>query len=121
MGFAALNPSYELRTNLPRHIILFAEVVAEFDDHRDAFGVAGLGDGFFVGIGPEFPGVFGPEHENFDAIRTVGVDLELRSHHRNQFGFSLARLAHDGGFLRQQICVRVPLRPAPVDSLPAAH
>jgi hypothetical protein len=42
---------------LSLHIVLLAEVVADLHDHRDAFGIARLGDGRLVGLGPELPGV----------------------------------------------------------------
>ena len=70
-----------------------AEVVADLDDHRDAFGIAGLGLGGPVGLGAEFPAVVVAQHENPDPVRTlVDMNLELGPGHRDEFGFGLAGL-----------------------------
>ena len=88
------------RGALPAQVELFAEVVADLHDHRDAFGIAGPGDRRLVGRGTEFPAIPGPEHGDRDSVRAVGVNLELRPCHRNEFGFGLAGLVHDGSFPR---------------------
>jgi hypothetical protein len=38
----------------PLHIELLAEMIADLDDHRDAFGIAGLGLRRLVGVGAKF-------------------------------------------------------------------
>ena len=89
------------------HIKLFAEVIADLDDQRDAFGIAGFGDSRFVGRGAEFPGTAVAKNGNHDPVRTVGVNLQFRPCHRDEFGFGLDRLAHDGGFLRAVVLPQV--------------
>src|ERR1700682_1360453 len=89
------------------HIKLLAEVIADLDDQRDAFGIAGFGDGRLVGRGAEFPGTAVTKNGNHDPVRTVGVNLQFRPCHRNKFGFGLGGLAHDGGFLRAVVLPQV--------------
>src|SRR6202043_1249477 len=81
------------------HIILLAKVVADLHDHCDAFGIAGLGLGRRIGLGAEFPGVPVRQNRNRDSVRTVGVNLQLRPCHCNEFGFALCGLAHESSFL----------------------
>src|ERR1700730_11196111 len=78
----------------PLHIKLLAEVVADLDDQRDAFGIAGFCDRRRVSRGAEFPGISGAKNENVDAAGAVGVDFEFRPCHRDEFGFGPGRLAH---------------------------
>src|ERR1700754_1935991 len=85
-------------TRFSAHVILLAEVVADLDQHRDAFGIAGSGDGRLTGLGAEFPGVAVTKPRDHDALGAVEMRLQLRSCHRNEFGFGLDGLAHDGGF-----------------------
>src|SRR5712664_2488331 len=89
------------------HIKLFAEVIADLDDQRDAFGIAGFGDGRLVGRGAEFPGTAVTKNGNHDPVRAVGVNLQFRPSHRDEFGFGLGGLAHDGGFLRAVVLPQV--------------
>src|SRR5436305_474116 len=74
-------------------------MVADLDDHRDGFGIAGLGDRRRVGLGSEFPGVAVAQNRNRNSVGNAAVDFELSSCHRNEFGFGLGGLAHDRGFL----------------------
>src|SRR6266852_9504118 len=60
------------------HIKLLAEVIADLDDQRDAFGIAGFGDGRLVGRGAELPGTAVAKNGNDDPVRTVGVNLQFR-------------------------------------------
>jgi hypothetical protein len=68
--FASRNDENMQRPS-PLHIKLFAEVVADLHDHRDAFGIARPGFGRLVGLGAEFPGVLVAENGNPDSVRTV--------------------------------------------------
>src|SRR5882724_6201302 len=89
------------------HIKLLAEVIADLDDQRDAFGIAEFGDRRLVCRGAEFPGTAVAKNGNDDPVRTVGVNLQFGPCHRNKFGFGLGGLAHDGGFLRAVVLPQV--------------
>jgi uncharacterized membrane protein YecN with MAPEG domain len=78
-------------------IILLAEVIADLDDHRDAFGITGFGDGRLVGRGAKFPGIPGAKHRDDDSVGAVEVNFQLLLCHRNELRFGLRRLAHVGG------------------------
>jgi len=45
----------QCRVTSAAYIKLLAEMVADLDDHRDAFGITGLGDGRLVCRGAKFP------------------------------------------------------------------
>src|SRR5436190_6635577 len=79
---------------LPLEIILLVEVIADLHQHRDAFGIAGLCDDALLRLGAELPAVAVAENGDQDAIRAIGVNLQLGPGHCNQFGFGLGRLAH---------------------------
>src|SRR5690242_11676168 len=101
------------RQLLPLEIVLLAEMIADLDQHGDAFGVARFCRGFLVRAGAEFPAVAVAEHRDDDAVRAVGVDLQLSARHRDQFGFGLLRLAHD---ISPAVAAdNLPLRRAPVE------
>src|SRR6476620_1955885 len=59
----------------PCQVGLLPEVVADLDDHGDAFGIAGLGPGLVVGFGAELPGVAAAQREDLDAVRTAAWTL----------------------------------------------
>jgi hypothetical protein len=82
-------------------------VVADLDDHRDAFGIAGFGHGSFVSRGAELLGISGTDDENLDSVRAVRVNLELGLRHRNEFGFRPGGLAHDGGVLSRDLPAQI--------------
>ena len=77
-----------------------AEMIPNLHQHGDAFGVAGLGDRHLFRSRAELPAITVAQHRDHDALRAIGVNLELGSRHFDQFGFGLDRLAHDGGFPR---------------------
>ena len=83
-----------VRSGLPLHIILLAEMVADLDQHHDAFGIAGLCDRRLVGGSAELPAVAVAQHRDDDAVRTIDVSFQLGPRHRNQLGFGLGGLAH---------------------------
>src|ERR1700761_6441418 len=69
------------------HIILPGEMVADLDDHRDAFRIARPGGGRSVGRRAELPTAFVRKHRDFDSFRPIGLmRLEFGARHRNQFG-----------------------------------
>src|ERR1700694_5474504 len=105
--FVALLPAMTRDPRLALHIILLAGMFADSHDHRDTFGIAVFGDGRLVSLGPELPGVPVTQNENRDSVRTVGVGLELRPCHRNEFGFGLDGLAHDDGFPPERLIAQV--------------
>ena len=61
----------------PLEVILLAEVVADLDQHGDAFGIAGFGDRGVTGLGAEFPGVAVAEHRDHNAVGTIGMNLQF--------------------------------------------
>ena len=61
-------------------------MIANLHDHRDAFGIAGLGFGRLVGFGAEFPGVAAADYGNHDPVRTVGMNLQFGLGHRDFVG-----------------------------------
>src|SRR5437867_1411631 len=63
------------------HIELLGQMIADLHDHRDAFGIAGLGSRRLVGLGAEFPGVLPAENGNADPSHSVGVNHEFSSCH----------------------------------------
>src|SRR5947209_2415101 len=83
----------------PLHVILLSEVVADLHQHRDAFGIAGFCNRRLAGLGAEFPTVAVADHGNYHAIRTIGVNLQFRHGHHNEFGLALAGFTHRDGFL----------------------
>jgi hypothetical protein len=79
-----------------RNVKLPAEVIADLNEHGDAFRKPRPGGRRLVSRGAEFPGIAGAQNRNDNPVRAVGVDFQLGSRHRNQFGFGLDGLAHDG-------------------------
>src|ERR1700736_2998706 len=92
-------------------------MVADLNQHRDAFGIAGFCDRRLVSLGAEFPAVFATEYENHNSVRTVGVDLQFGPSHRDEFGFGLAGLAHVGCFLRTVLPASLPVWRASVEGM----
>jgi hypothetical protein len=82
-------------------------VVADLDQHGDAFGITRLGDRGVVGLGAEFPAIAVGYYRDRDAVGTIDVGLQLGSRHRNEFGFGFGGLAHRDGVLRQVVYLQV--------------
>src|SRR5262249_46523504 len=84
--------------NLTRlHIVLLGQVVADLDEHGDAFRVAWFSLGLLVSVRAEFPGVVRSQHRNRDTVGAISVNLQFCHCQRDKFGFGLHWLAHDDG------------------------
>src|SRR5207253_2408678 len=92
---------HRVRDGALAHIILLAEVVADLDQHSDAFGIARSGYCRVVGLGAEFPRLTVAKYGDPYSVRTVEVSFQLKASHRDKFGFGFHGFAHDG-FLRAQ-------------------
>src|SRR5215475_6573000 len=81
-------------------------MIADLHQHRDRLGIAGLVFGRLVGAGAKFPAVAIANDGNDHAVRAVRMHLQLGPRHRDEFGFGLEWLAHDGDVL-PGLCWRV--------------
>src|SRR6185437_11602843 len=96
-------------------VILLAEVVADLDQHRDAFGIARFGNRRVIGHGAKFPAVAVAQHRDDDAVGTIGVNLQFGPRHRDQFSFGLGWLGHRHASPDRLSTGRLPLWRASVE------
>src|SRR6516164_6401548 len=86
-------------------------MISDLHQHRDAFGIAGLCLGGLVRAGAELPAVTGTNDGDCHTVGTIGVNLQLCSRNRDEFGLGLGGLAHDQTSSRLSRMIRK--RPAP--------